>query len=193
MDTPQIRKGRVYRTEDLSRYDTNPTRLASRLVREGKLRRLRKGLYYAPRQSAFGEAPPSENELLRAYFRGRPYLRTGPSVWNSLGLGTTAVEAVPLVYNTTRTGEVRLGGRRFELRRVGFPRKPDREYFVVDLLENARRAGADLDNIRGSLAAALKAGRFDTGRLLARASEYGTCATQELVRSCVPQDERTPA
>lgn len=193
MSAPRLRRGRVYRTEDLSRFDKNPTRLASKLVRAGKLRRLRKGLYHAPRRSAFGEVPPSEDELLRAYFRGRPYLRTGPSVWNTLGLGTTAVEAVPLVYNTTRTGQVELGGRRFELRRVGFPREPDPEYFVVDLLENARRAGVELERVHRALTAALGAGRFDFKRLLDRATEYGTRATSELVRDALRAEEPVPA
>lgn len=130
--------------------------------------------------------PPSESELLRAFFRGEPYLRTGPSVWNTLGLGSTTVEAVPLVYNTTRTGEVHLGPRRFELRRVRFPHRPDAEYFVVDLLENVERAGVELDKVRRALTAALDAGRFDPDRLLARAGEYGTRATQELVRQALP-------
>ena len=193
MATPRLRRGRVYRTEDFSRFDRNPTRLASKLVREGKLRRLRKGLYHAPRRSAFGEVPPSEEELLRAYFRGRPYLRTGPSVWNTLGLGTTAVEALPLVYNTTCTGEVELGGRRFELRRVRFPRQPDPEYFVVDLLENVQRTGVELERVRRALTAALEGGRFEFGRLLDRVSEYGTRATSELVREALPEVEPAPA
>ena len=188
MATPRLKRGRVYRTEDFSRFDRNPTRLASKLVRAGKLRRLRKGLYYAPRHSTFGEVPPSEDELLTAYFRGRPYLRTGPSAWNTLGLGSTAVEVVPLVYNTTRTGEVELGGRRFEFRRVRFPRKPDLEYFVVDLLENPRRAGVGLETVHRALTSALAAGRFDSKRLLDRANEYGTLATQELVREAVPEE-----
>lgn len=193
MATPRLKRGRVYRTEDLSRFDKNPTRLASKLVQAGKLRRLRKGLYHAPRWSAFGEVPPSEDELLRAYFRGRPYLRTGLSVWNTLGLGTTAVEAVPLVYNTTHTGEVELGGRRFELRRVRFPREPDPEYFVVDLLENTRRAGVELERVHRALKVALGAGRFDSEQLLGRASEYGTRATFQLVREALPEVEPASA
>jgi hypothetical protein len=193
MATPELKKGRVYRTEDFFRFDKNPTRLASKLVEEGKLRQLRKGLYYAPRHSAFGEVPPSEDELLRAFFRGRPYLRTGPSVWNALHLGTTAVEAMPLVYNRTRTGKVRLGGRSFELRRVRFPRRPTPEYFVVDLLENAERAGADLGSVGTALTAALHAGRFDAGRLHGMAAEYGTRRTQEVVRSALREAQRKSA
>jgi hypothetical protein len=150
MASLRLMRGKVYRTEDLSPFDKNPTRLASKLVRAGKLRRLRMGLYHAPFLSAFGEVPPSEDELLRAYFRGRRYLRTGPSVWNALGLGTTGVEAVPLVYNTTRTeNAVRAGVELESVRRGGF-------------LRNRTRS------IRGrplALTAALEAGRFDSDRL----------------------------
>jgi len=193
MTAPRLVRGKVYRTEDLARFGKNPTRLASKLVRSGELRRLRNGLYHAPRRSSFGEVPPSEDELLRAFFRGRPYLRTGPSAWSALGLGATAVEAVPLVYNTTRTGDVSLGGRRFELRRVRFPRKPDPEYFVVDLLENVGRAGVELERVRRALSAALGAGRFDSERLLARASEYGTRATRDLVLEALAGDRPAAA
>lgn len=182
---PQLQRGKVYRTEDFTRYDSNPTRWASKLVKQGKLRRLRHGLYHVPRKSAFGEVPPSEDELLRAYFRRRPYLRTGPAIWNGLGLGTTAVDAIPLVYNTTRTGEVELGGRRFELRRVRFPGTPEREYFVVDLLENTDRAGADRNELRDALAQAVAKGRFDPDRLGDRARQYGTRETQRLVETAL--------
>ncbi len=182
---PHLARGKVYRTEDFTRYDSNPTRWASKQVKQGRLRRLRHGLYHVPRKGAFGEVPPSEDELLKAYFRKRRYLRTGPMVWNGLGLGTTAVEATPLVYNTTRTGEVDLGGRRFELRRVRFPRKPDKEYFVVDLLENADRAGVDRKRVGLALARALSKGRFDERCLLERGREYGTQGTQRLIEEAL--------
>lgn len=41
----------------------------NRLVAKGVLCRLQKGLYYAPKQSVFGEVPPAESELLKAFFR----------------------------------------------------------------------------------------------------------------------------
>jgi len=185
MAQPKLREGKVYRTEYFRRFDKNPTRFASKLVNRGDLQRLRKGLYHVPRPSAFGEVPPSESELLSAFVRGRRYLRTGPSVWNALGLGTTGVEAVPLVYNTTQTGEVELDGRRFEFRRVSFPRDPDPEYFVVDLLENTERAGVDRATVQKALSRALAVGRFDSGRLLAAARQYGSRATERLVRKAI--------
>ncbi len=174
-------RGKVYRTQDLAKYDSNPTRLAASLVKRGLLRRLRSGLFYAPKRGAFGEVPPSEAALLKGYFGDKPYLRTGPSVWNALGLGTTAVESVPLVYNTTKTGTERLGDKLFEFRRVKFPRMVDREYLLVDLFENLSRAGGDLEEVKVALALALGQGRFDEQRLLQRAKDYGSRATMKAI------------
>ncbi len=180
-----LQEGRVYRTEEFRDADSNPTRLVKRLVAQGRLTPLRQGLYYAQRVSSFGPVPPREDELLRAFFRGKPYLRTGPSVWNALGLGTTMVEARPLVYNTTRSGTVELAGRLFELRRARFPRRATPEFFVVDLLENRARAGLDADVAHHVLAEALKAGRFSGEDLEDMAERFGTRATQAFVRSAL--------
>jgi hypothetical protein len=110
-------------------------------------------------------------------------------VWNTLGLGTTGVEAVPLVYNTTQTGEVELGGRRFEFRRVSFPPRPSPEYFVVDLLENTDRAGVDRETVQDALSRAVTAGRFDPERLLTMAQRYGTRATEEVVETAIRREQ----
>jgi hypothetical protein len=174
-------KGKVYRTQEFAKYDTNPTRLATSLVKKGLLKRLRSGLFYAPKFGVFGEVPPSEAALLKGYFAGKPYLRSGPSVWNALGLGTTAVESVPLVYNTTKTGIETLGDKQFEFRRVRFPRKVDREYLVVDLFENLARAGADLESVQRALTLALRQGQFDVQRLQERAKDYGSRATRKAI------------
>jgi hypothetical protein len=182
---PKLQTGRVYRTRDFARYDSNPTRLVAKLVEQGKLKRLRHGLYHAPAQGAFGEVPPAEEALLRAYFGGNPFLRTGPSVWNGLGLGSTAVEAVPLVYNTTLTGKVELGGRPFEFRRTRFPRNPSREFFVVDLLQNSGRAGVDRGQVQDLLARAVEQGQFDTQRLRSMAGEFGTREVQARVETAL--------
>ncbi|MDT8342289.1 MAG: hypothetical protein RQ751_12315 [Longimicrobiales bacterium] len=152
---------------------------------EGRLLPLRKGLYLAPKHAFWGTAHPTESELLRAFFAGRPYLRTGPSVWNSLGLGTTAVEARPLVYNTTRTGTENLAGRTFELRRVRFPRSPDPEFFVVDLLSNVDRMDQPLEEVLRHLGEAVREERFDTTRLREMAAKFGTAQVQAQVDRAV--------
>ena len=120
---------------------------------------------------------------MRAFLEGAPFVFTGPDHWNTLGLGTTAVFAAPLVYNTKRSGTFHFGGRRFVLRRIAFPENPPPEWFVVDLLEHADQAGASRSELAASLARALTRGIFSRKRLLEMAKRYATKATQSLVAS----------
>jgi hypothetical protein len=182
---PQLEPGRAYRTRDLRRWSANPTRLAKRLVREGRLRRAAHGLFYAPVPSRFGPAPARDTELLRAFLGGSPFIISGPPKWNALGLGSTAVFPVTLVYNTRRSGEFTFDGRRYLLRRVLFPENPPPEYFVVDLLEHHGMAGASLADLERGLVATLRDGRWSRETLRDMAERYGTRRTQALVRRCI--------
>jgi hypothetical protein len=186
---PDLEPGRAYRTRDLRRWSVNPTRLARRLVGEGKLREAAHGLYYAPIPTRFGPAPASDEELLRAFLGGEPFLVTGPPAWNALGLGSTAMFAVTLVYNTRRSGELQLGGRRFLFRRVYFPEKPTAEWFIVDLLQHHDMAGVGLTALRVGLVATLRSGRWDRARLREMADAYGTKATLAVVDAALRESQ----
>lgn len=177
----KLKEGEVYRTKDLKKLSSNPTRLAQSLVQAGKLMKLRNGLFHVPKKGVFGDVPPSEDAILKALFGSRPYLKTGPSVWNSLGLGTTAVEAIPLIYNKSKTGMEQIGRKKFEFRRVRFPRKPCKEFFVVDLLQNLGRAGADPIEVKQALALALRNGCFDGPILLEMAEKYGSKSVTQAI------------
>ena len=180
---PQLEPGRVYRTRDLAAWGANAPRLAKRLVHEGALVPLAHGLFAHPKRSRFGTVPPTDEELMRAFLDGAPFVFTGPDRWNALGLGTTAMFAAPLVYNTKRSGTFELGGRRFVLRRVAFPDNPPPEWYAVDLLEHADQAGASRSELAGALARALARRALDREQLRAMAMRYGTKATQALVES----------
>jgi hypothetical protein len=190
---PTLEPGRAYRTRDLRRWSANPTRLARRLVDEGKLREAAHGLYYAPIPTKFGPAPAAEEELLRAFLSGEPFLVTGPPRWNALGIGSTAMFAVTLVYNTRRTGKVVLGGRRFLLRRVYFPEAPTPEWFVIDLLQHHEMAGVALSELREGLVATLRIGRWDRELLQEMAETYGTKATLALVEDALHETDASAA
>lgn len=190
---PELEPGRAYRTRDLRRWSANPTRLVRRLVDEGKLCEAAHGLYYAPIPSKFGPAPAADEELLRAFLRDEPFVVTGPPRWNALGLGSTAMFAMTLVYNTRRTGELVLGGRRFLLRRVYFPKNPTPEWFVVDLLQHHDMAGVALSELRERLVATLRLGRWDRERLREMAETYGTKATLALVEDALCKSEASAA
>lgn len=183
---PPLRPGRVYRTRDLAAWGANAPRLAKRLVRDGRLVPLAHGLFAHPRWGRFGSVPPTDDELMRAFLDGGPFVFTGPEHWNALGLGTTALFAAPLVYNTKRSGTFDLGGQRYVLRRVAFPSRPAPEWFVVDLFENADQAGASREELAESLARAVAQGTFDRERLREMAQLYGTRRTQALVTAEKP-------
>jgi len=190
--SPELEPGRAYRTRDLRSWGANPTRLARRLVQEGRLCEVVHGLYYAPLATRFGAAPPSDDALLRAFLADERYVITGPPVWNTLGLGATAMFAVTLVYNTRRSGEFRFGGRRFLLRRVRFPDAPSAEWFVVDLLQHHGMAGVAPSTLQAHLVASLWSGRWDRRRLRDMAVAYGTRTTQAMVDDALHRTSGVP-
>ena len=177
--------GRVYRTHELLAFAANPSRWAKRLVEQGVLRQPYHGLYYVPVPSNFGPVGPRPEELLRAYFHGEPFLITGPYFWNALGLGTTQMFAVSLVYNHKITGIVAVGGSRYWFRRVRFPSPPPIEWFIVDLLHNERHMGEDTNGLDGLLVRALRDERFDARRLREMAEEYAHPAERERILAAI--------
>ena len=178
---PELQAGRVYRTRDLERWTANAPRLAKRLASKGLLLPLAHGLFAAPEPSRFGAVPPSDEALMRAFLDDTPFVFTGPPRWNALGLGTTAVFADTLVYNTKRSGRFVFGGRPFLLRRVAFPHPAPSEWFVVDLLEHADQAASSRRALEPRLVDALARGRFDRDKLADMAARFGTRETHALV------------
>ena len=189
---PNLEPGRTYRTSELRRFGANPARLARRLVREGKLQQAAHGLFFAPFQSRFGQAPPPEEEILRGFLGSSPFVITGPPKWNALGLGATAMFASTLAYNRKRSGEFTFNGRRFLLRRVYFPETPSPEWFVVDLLRHHAMAGVSLTEVTERFVTTLREGRWDRTRLRAMAGQYGTKDTQALVERCLREAGEAP-
>ena len=180
-----LEPGMVYRTQHFARWDSNPTRLVNRLVRQGHLRRLRQGLYHCPKPSRFGEVPPDDDALLQAFLDETPYVVTGPERWNALQLGTTALHAWPLVYNTKVSGDHQLGNRRFRFRRAAFPAEPSPEWFVVDLLRNLDSVGGDRDIVADRLRRRVQAETLDKDALWEAARRYGRRSEQAVVREAL--------
>lgn len=182
---PKLRLDRVYRTRDFAAWSKNPPRFAKRLENAGVLQRLGHGIFVHPRVSRFGTVPPGDQELLRRFLDGTPFVFTGPEKWNALGLGTTAVFAAPRVYNRKRTGRFTIGGRPFDLHRVAFPKNPPTEWFVVDLFEHAALAGTSRRDLASALAGQLRRGTFNPERLRDMARRFGTKVTQAFVEGAV--------
>jgi hypothetical protein len=182
---PRLKAGKVYRTSDLRRWSTNPSRTARRLVREGELTCLAKGLYFHPKRSRFGAVPPDTIGILRAFLKNTPFLITGPDLWSELNLGATAIFPQILVYNTKRSGVFTIAGRSFLLRRIPFPPNPPVEWFIIDLIEHSDMAGISPETIRQSLEEALQSGRFNAEKLQMMSSKYAKKRTRALIENAI--------
>lgn len=89
-----IPKGEIFGYEKFQLVNGKELAVAkalSRLVKEGKLRRVSKGKYYKPKQTKFGEKRPGEAEILKIYLKDGAktiaYI-TGASLYNRMGIST---------------------------------------------------------------------------------------------------------
>lgn len=175
-----LKPGQVYRRRDLTGLSTNLDRHLKKLVEEGSLRKLQRGLYLCPESSSFGEAPAEEAELLKKFLRSDKFLAYSPNTFNSLGLGTTQLYNTRTVLNQKRHGSFLLNGRRYFFhRRVNVPKKLTKEVLLVELLNNLKKLAEDpdelLDNVQSQLSS------FDQKNLRTAAERFGTYSTQKKV------------
>lgn len=184
--TEQLRKkltpGKVYRREDLERYSSSVDRDLSNLVQEGALRKAARGVYYVPRKTAFGQAPPEDKELVRGFLKDNRFLLTSPNAYNSLGVGTTQLYNQPVVYNHKRHGTFKLGNRTYSFRvKPHFPRQVTEEFLLVDLVNNLAQLAENGEEVLAR--AAEKAKEMDGPKLRAAVRQYGNVRTQKLFSS----------
>lgn len=173
-----LHAGRVYRREDLARVSKAVDRHLRDLVLGGALKRLAQGLYYAPKNSAFGLLPPDDQELVGAFLRDKNFLVFSPSSYNTLGLGTSQVYNKTLVYNHKRHGVFAFGNREFDFRvKPRFPKKLSPEFLLVDLLNNLDELAEDKTQVFQRLPSKLDT--FDPNKLRRAVADYGSVATKK--------------
>jgi len=188
----RLKKGHVYRREDLLGDSNAVDRHLKQLVDAGDLEKLAQGLYYAPKSSAFGKVPPKDDELVEAFLKDENFLLLSPNSYNSLGLGTTQLYNKTVVYNHKRHGVFKLGNRSFDFRvKPRFPKKLDKEFLFVDLLNNldslAENQGDVLANAQKQLS------KFEVSKLQKTVSVYGAGRTKKRVSSWLRNSQRVGA
>ena len=114
----------------------------SRLAKKGVLRRVRKGLYYVPRTTRFGETSPDPTRVAAAVLnrRGIDWSPTGPAAYNGLGLTTQVSPTTTLAVNR-RVGNLAIGPTiRLRVRPYSAQRAADpRVRTLFDALRDIRR------------------------------------------------------
>jgi hypothetical protein len=170
--TQHLKRGDVYRRADLAQWSNAVDRHLRELVNDGTLRKLSQGLYYYPKETAFGEAPPDEETLVRSFLKDDEFLLTSPNAYNSLGVGTTQLYNKRVVYNHKRHGEFELGGRKFSFQmKPRFPKKLTPEFLLVDLVNNVEELAEDTVEVLSKVQT--KARTMDTKKLKQSVTAYG--------------------
>jgi hypothetical protein len=175
-----LKKGRVYRRDDLAKWSKSIDRHLEELTTEGTLQKLSQGLYYFPKESAFGKTPPDETELIRGFLKDDRFLVTSPNAYNSLGVGTTQLYNQRTVYNHKRHGEFKLGNRKFDFRiKPHFPRKETEEFLLVDLVSNIETLAEDRSEILKNVATKVR--HMNKKKLAKTVSEYGNVKAKNIL------------
>lgn len=144
----KLKKGRVYRREELLDFTNAVDRHLDYLVNEGTLQKLARGLYYVPKEGVFGAVPPDDETVVRSFLKDDNFLITSPNAYNSLGLGTTQLYNEKTVYNHKRKGKFKLGNQTYHFRlKPGFPKNVTREFLVVDLVNNLNNLAEDKEEV----------------------------------------------
>jgi hypothetical protein len=175
----KLKPGATYRREDLINFSNSIDRHLGQLVKDGTLQKMSQGLFYYPRQTAFGQAPPDEKKLVRSYLKDEDFLLTSPNIFNSLGVGTTQLYNNWVVYNHKRHGKVRLGNQEFDFRlKHRFPTTPTPEFFLVDLVNNLGSLAEDKTMVLENVAR--KVNTMDKKALKKSVSKYGSVGTKKI-------------
>jgi hypothetical protein len=173
-----LKPGQVYRREELARWSNAVDRHLKQLVDAGTLTKLAPGLYAYPKETAFGKAPAKDHELVETFLRDRRFLLASPNAYNMLGVGTTQLYDKTVVYNHKRHGSFTLGGRTFDFRvRPSFPRTLNREFLLVDLVNNLDRLAESKTGVLARVRE--RVASYDAPRLQRAARDYGNVRTKK--------------
>jgi hypothetical protein len=181
-----LKMGQVYRRTDLAQWSKSVGRHLKALLKDGTLQKLSHGIYYFPKETAFGKMPPEEEALVRSFLKDDRFLLTSPNAYNSLGVGTTQLYNQRTVYNHKRYGEFTLGNRRFSFRiKSHFPQEVTREFLLVDLVNNLEMLAEDKGKVLLNISSRVQA--MDTKKLVQFISKYGNAKTRKILRPLVAQ------
>jgi len=183
----KLQPGQVYQRKGLARWSNAIDRHLKQLVDDGTLKKLSHGLYFYPKKTAFGDAPPDEKILIKAFLNDDRFLITSPNAYNTLGVGATQLYNETVVYNHKRHGQLSLGKRIFDFRKKSFfPQELSDVFLLVDLVNNVDRLAEE----RSSLLEAVmeKVHLFDRADLVDAARAYGSVATKKFFTEILGED-----
>ncbi|AIK96296.1 DUF6088 family protein [Candidatus Odyssella acanthamoebae] len=173
-----LEPGMVYRRADLDKWSNAIDRHLKQLQQETSLLKVATGMYYCPKESAFGKTPPHDQILIEAFLKDTRFLITTPNAYNALGVGTTQLYNETVVYNHKRHGRFKLGNRYFQfIVKHHFPLELNDVFLLVDLVDNLARLVEDRESILKRVAT--KVNSMDSQLLREAVQHYGSGRTKK--------------
>lgn len=177
-----LKRGKVYRRTELAEWSKSVDRHLDILTKDGTLQKLSQGVYYFPKESAFGKTPPKEEDLVRTFLKDDRFLLTSPNAYNSLGVGATQLYNKRVVYNHKRHGEFKLGNRKFDFQiKHHFPEKLTEEFLLVDMVNNLDKVAEDQDSLLKNIMS--KAFSMNRKKLQQSLTAYGNARAKKMLSS----------
>lgn len=185
----RLRPGQVYRRADLEKWSKSVDRDLAKLVENGTLAKVSRGLYAFPKMSRFGVLPPQPEKLVKAFLKDDDFLLTSPNDYNSLGLGTTQLYNVQFVYNHKRHGRFELEGQVFDFKmKARFPKKATTEFLLVELVNNLKNLAEDHEKLLQRVR--VKAPQMNTRRLATAVKKFAKVSTRKVFEEALSCDSR---
>jgi len=185
-----LQSGQVYRRADLVQWSNSVDRHIQQLICKGVIQKLSGGVYYCPKKTAFGDVPPDDVILIRAFLKDNHFYMASLNAYNSLGVGTTQLYNEKLVYNHKRDGRFTLNGRQFYfLKRSRFPEKSSQEFLLVDLINNLKFLAEDEESVLMNVAQKVRS--MDKLRLMRAVKMYAGVRTKSYFEKLI-QSENMP-
>lgn len=119
----------------------------SRLTKAGKIKRLKRGIYYKPKKTKYGELNPDENEILKNIIyenNKRVGYITGVKLYNKLGLTTQVANEYQIAVNKLKK-DIQIGKTRLNFIKVNSPIS-EKNYKLLQYLDVLK----NIKNIPGS-------------------------------------------
>lgn len=175
-----LRRGKVYRRSDLTKWSNSVDRHLDVLLKDKTLQKLSQGLYYFPKETPFGLVPPEEDVLVRSFLKDDRFLLTSANAYNSLGVGTTQLYNERVVYNHKRHGEIKLGNKNFLFRmKPHFPKKATPEFLLVDLVNNLDSLAEDHKEVLKNVTNKVR--KMEVKKMKKSLADYGNAKTKQIL------------
>ncbi|TGM78622.1 hypothetical protein EHR04_02355 [Leptospira levettii] len=184
-----LKPGHSYRRGELTTYSPSVDRELKKLVKIGYVKKERNGLYSRLGTSKFGEVPVDTKELVKKFLNTNDFLIVEYNKLNSLGLGLTQLYKEMVVYNHKRHGHFKLGSARLYFkRRNGYPREVDREFLLIEFLNERKRLAEEALNLENKIKNLLQ--NLKIAKLRKYAEEFGKVAVRKMIESLLEKYEQ---